>query len=459
MSVANVCKSLVERLSAAGEDLGLVTVTEDKLRYLADGTRREGPEPAVVIRPKITAGVSQALKICHAFGQPVVLQGGLTGLSGGARPKAGEVVLSLERLTAVEPVDRGDASVIAGAGATLQAVQEAADDADLLFGVDIGARGTATIGGAISTNAGGIRVLRYGMFRDQVSGLEAVLADGTVVSSMRGLAKNNTGLDLRHLVIGTEGTLAVVTRAKLRLHPKPNVSRNALCALPSLDDAPTLLHQMWAALGPMLSAFEGIWPNTYEGASEFCGIRPLATGAGLYVLLEMQGFGNASNPDAFENVLMAAYDAGLCSDIVVSQSGREFDDIWKLREACPEYTFSLGRLRGHDISLPLKAIAPFMEIAGTRIAELDREADIYVYGHLGDGNLHFVLNSRIADVISPDIYRLAAEFGGSVSAEHGIGTDKAPYLTLVRSPEELEVMRRIKQALDPQRLLNRGRII
>lgn len=455
---------LLQCLAAIDHDFGILTESGMIARHLADATRRSGPEPQLVARPKTTEAVSVFLGLCHELGQTVAIQGGLTGLSGGARPMQGEVVLSLERLTNIESVDDVSATIVADAGATLQAVQMAADAAGLAFGVDIGARGSATIGGMIATNAGGIRVLRYDMMRAQVLGLEAVLADGTVLSSLRGLMKNNSGPNLNHLFIGSEGLFGVVTRACLRLSPKPIAERNALCAVPSVESAMLLLTMLRKALGPQLTAFEGIFAPVYEGVAGMAGRTvPLAPGAPLYILAEIQMFGKQAAigaiSDIFDGVLMQAYEEGLCSDIVVSQSGREFEAIWNIREACTEFTFSLGRLTGHDISVPLVSMSTFMEKAAEALRTSDPQASAYVFGHLGDGNLHYVVKTERPESVSPGLFRLAASLGGSVTAEHGVGADKRDYLPLVRSPQELATIRSLKATLDPKFILNRGRII
>ncbi|MFB9949192.1 FAD-binding oxidoreductase [Rhizobium puerariae] len=452
--------AFIERLPAGGHDLGIETDRDMMARHLADATRKPGPVPSLVARPKTTEGVSAFLKACHDAGQPVAVQGGLTGLSGGARPLEGEVVLSLERMRSLGPVDAVSATIVVEAGARLQTVQEAAESAGLCFGVDIGARGSATIGGMIATNAGGIRVLRHDMMRAQILGLEAVLADGTVLSSLRGLMKDNSGPNLNQLFIGGEGLFGVVTRACLRLSAKPAAERNALCAVPSVDSALVLLQRLRSALGPQLTAFEGIFAPVYEGISAMRrGAIPLPAGSPLYVIAEMQIFGAQAGDDVFETVLIQAYEDGLCSDIVVSRSGREFAAIWDVREGCTEFTFSLGRLTGHDISVPLRSIPAFMAEAETLLAGLDPEAGAYVFGHLGDGNLHYVVRTGRREAVSPEIYRLAARLGGSVTAEHGVGLDKKDYLSLVRSPAELATIRMLKAALDPKAILNRGRVL
>ncbi|MEW5422807.1 FAD-binding oxidoreductase [Amorphus sp. 3PC139-8] len=441
------------------EDLGLMDEPDDLVRFAGDTSRAPASPPAFVLRPKSPAGVQAAMTLCQAFNQPLVLQGGLTGLSGAARPQTGEVALSTERLTAIEPVDVVGGRVTAEAGVPLERVQKAAEDAGLFFGVDIGARGSATVGGICSTNAGGVRVLRYGMTRDQVRGIEAVLADGSVLSDMRPLDKNNDGLDLKQLFVGSEGTLGVITRATFRLHPKPTIEKNALCAVAGPTEALALLSHLRGLLGPALSAFEGIWPNVYAGACEHIGQRPLAPGAGLYVLVEMHGFSGTTVEDALEQALLSAYEDGLCSDIVVSQSGRDFAALWELREACPEYTLSVGKLLAHDISLPLSVIPDFMARARSCVLAIDDQADFFVFGHLGDGNLHFLVQSREEGAVKQAVNALAADFGGSISAEHGVGVLKKPYLPLVLGTDEQLAMRRIKHVLDPTDILNRGRIL
>lgn len=449
---------LVEALSRLPADLALLSGERAVERYRVDATRRKGPVPEVVARPKTTADLSALLVFCNARRQSVVVQGGLTGLAGGARPQAGELPISLERMRAVGEPDIAALSLEVEAGATLEAVQARAADAGLMFGVDIGARGTATIGGMIATNAGGIRVLRHGMFRAQVMGLEAVLADGRTLTSMRGLQKDNSGYDLKPLFIGSEGTLGVVTRAKLRLLPKPRQERNALCVVGSVEHALMLLGHLRGRLGPELSACEAIWPNVYAGIVALRGgSGPLPTGAPLYLLVETQSFRDGED-DLFETVLGEAYEQGLCSDVVLSQSGREFDDLWKIRDGCTEYTATLGGMTGHDVSLPAPMMATFLTEAEPIVRSIDPSATICIFGHLGDGNVHYIVKSAEIAEISPKIYACAAGHGGSVTAEHGVGADKKLHLPLVRSSVEFALMRALKQAVDPNGILNPGRI-
>lgn len=450
---------LLAVLAQSGQDLGILQDTTDCAPYAADATRRSVSVPQLVIRPRDTAGVSAALAACHAVGQKVVVQGGRTGLSGGARVLPDEVVLSLERLT-----DCGQADVLAGqievgAGLALQRVQEAAASAGMMFGVDIGARGTATIGGMIANNAGGIRVLRYGMMRAQVLGLEAVLPDGTVLNDMRALEKNNAGLDLAQLFVGSEGTLGVVTKARLRLHPAPDFSTTALCALRDIDMALDLLLALRKRLGGALTAFEGIWPLVYAGATGMTGHSPLPQGAGLYVLVELQGFAGATRPDALEQALMCAYEDGVIEDVVVAQSGREEAALWRLREGCNEYSFSHGPLQAHDVSLPLRTLPEFVQRAGVLVSQEDSDAQVMIYGHLGDGNLHYLVKTERKAEVAAAVNQLAAALGGSITAEHGVGLDKRTYLPLVVGKAELGVAQRVIHALNPDGGLNHGRMI
>ncbi|WP_436644318.1 FAD-binding oxidoreductase [Microbaculum sp. FT89] len=443
------------RLSAgtvvAGPDVGP--------QYARDATATPGLRPELVLRPGTAEEVAAILKACDELRQPVVVQGGRTGLAGAARPLAGEVALSLERLTRIEPPDPDAMSIVAEAGATMQGVQDAADTAGLYFGVDIGARGTATVGGNLATNAGGIRVLRYGMYRAQLLGLEAVLADGAILGSMRGLQKDNTGYDLGQLLVGSEGTLGVITRACLRLFPKPETATNAFCAAVSVDAAITLLHRLRQRLGPFLSAYEVILGDLYGPVSEILGAAaPMPATAPIYVLAEMQGNNPDGDRDLFQDALMAAVEEGLLCDVVVSQSGRDYAGLWGVRETCSEFLFALGGASGFDVSVPVRRMTAFLDAAGVALARVDPQAQAYVFGHLGDGNLHYIVRTDRHGPVADTVLSCTAAHGGSVSAEHGIGIDKRPWLRLVRSEAEIDAMRRIKRALDPNLILNRGRV-
>ncbi|RJG46972.1 FAD-binding oxidoreductase [Mesorhizobium sp. DCY119] len=428
-------------------------------RYRDDPDGKLGALPQIVLRPRDTEAVAMAMAACNRLGQPVVVQGGRTGLAGSARVQPGEVVLSLERMTGLGDPDREAATITTQAGATMQAVQEAADNAGLMFGVDIGARGSATVGGNIATNAGGIRVLRYGMYRAQVLGLEAVLADGSVLTSLKGLPKDNSGYDLNQLFIGTEGTLGVVTRAALRLHPKPLSEVNAFCALPSFEAAIALLGLLRQKLGPLLSAYEVNFAPLYDDMiPSMAAPAPLPAGSPVYVLTEIQGNEPDRDGERFAEVLMQAVEDGIVSDVVVSQSPREFHALWAVRESVNPFLFAMKGLIGVDVSLPLARMKAFLAQTESAIRAIDASADIYVFGHLGDGNLHYQVLTADPATAYDIIYRGVAAAGGGVSAEHGIGLDKKRWLPLVRSDAELAAMRRLKTAFDPNNILNRGRV-
>ncbi|ANT54109.1 FAD-binding oxidoreductase [Mesorhizobium amorphae] len=428
-------------------------------RYSDDLSGKNGVRPELVLRPRTAAEVAEMLRLCNGIGQPLVVHGGRTGLAGAARVEPGEAVLSLERMTAIETPDREAATIVAEAGVPLQVVQDVADAAGLLFGVDIGARGTATVGGNVATNAGGIRVLRYGMYRAQVLGLEAVLADGSILTSLKGLPKDNSGYDLNQLFVGSEGTLGVVTRACLRLHPKPATEVNAFCALASLEAAIALLGLLRQRLGPLLSAYEVNFSPLY--GAMVAGMQapaPLPAGSPVYVLAEIQGTEPDRDGERFAAVLMQAVEEGVIDDVVVSQSPREFRALWDVREDANLFLFSIEGLVGVDISIPLARMAVFLRDAEAAIRTVDRNAEIYVFGHLGDGNLHYQVQTSEPALAYDIIYRGVAAAGGGVSAEHGIGLDKKKWLHLVRSEAEIAAMRRLKSAFDPNNILNPGRI-
>ncbi|MCO5071721.1 MAG: FAD-binding oxidoreductase [Rhizobiaceae bacterium] len=414
--------------------------------------------PAFVMRPRNTREVSICLSTCDALHQPVAVQGGRTGFHGGERACPGEAILSLERMTDLAAVDVAGGSIEAQAGVPLQRVQEAAVDAGMYFGVDIGSRGSATIGGNVASNAGGIRVLRYGMFRAQVLGVEAVLADGTVLTSLKGLAKDNSGLDLNQLFIGSEGTLGVVTRACLKLHPRPAAETAAFCAVPSLAAAVKLLSRLRVALGPLLSAFELIFADAFEGALALRDTQRPVAAAPFYVLAELHALHAEHDIDVFAAALASAHEDGIVSDVTLAQSPREFAALWALRDACSEHLSTLDRLVACDISVQPARMETFVAEAGDSIRALDPTARFPVFGHLGDGNLHYIIQTdRPADVVD-GVYRCVQRLGGSIAAEHGIGIDKKPYLHFSRSDAEIATMRRLKRAFDPNNILNPGRI-
>jgi FAD/FMN-containing dehydrogenase len=432
-------------------------------RYHCDWTRRNPQAPLALARPASTDEVSTILRHCHAAGQPVVVQGGLTGLAGGATPRRGELALSLERLCGVEAVDVASGTLRAGAGTSLQIVHEAAESHGLQFPLDLGARGSCTIGGNISTNAGGNRVIRYGMTRDLVLGLEAVLADGTVVSSLNTMIKNNAGYDLKQLFIGTEGTLGVVTRAVLRLHPQARDRLTAFVAVDSFEALVGLLGAMRRALGGQLSSFETMWSDYYEFAyaATAPGPRPFAERHSHYALIEMEAFDAASDRDRLEAALAAAIDERIAADAVIAASLSEAERLWLVRDSAGPLIPTLPHAIAYDVSLPIARMSDYLAAVETATRPLRGAQPLWVFGHLGDGNLHLVTSLRDPlDAAASDraVYEPLTGFG-SVSAEHGIGVLKHDWLPASRSDAERALMRQLKAALDPRHILNPGRVI
>lgn len=433
--------------------------------YHEDISHERSGTPWLVLRPASTAEVAECLRLCHRFGQPVVPQGGMTGLVSAGTPADGEIALSTQRLARIEEVDRASATITAQAGVPLQQVQEAADEAGFFFPLDIGSRGSCTVGGNVSTNAGGNRVLRYGMMRDLVVGLEAVLADGTIVDSTLKMTKNNAGYDLKQLFVGSEGTLGVVTRAVLKLHPKPSSQTVAFCSLGDFGQAIELLHFLRAGLAGRLSAFEAMWRNAYELVlATVPRVRaPLAAGSPLYVLVEALGADPDADASAFEHALGEALGKGLVDDVVVGKSPREVRALWEVRDAVSEAVLKLRPILSYDVSMPAGAMDSFARTIIARAASDWPDAKMGLFGHVGDGNLHLVADIG-ADgtpraVVDRLVYEATRDARGSISAEHGIGFQKRDWLGHTRSAQEIALMRVLKRALDPKNVLSPGRVL
>jgi FAD/FMN-containing dehydrogenase len=419
-------------------------------RALTDWTRHDPTRPAALLLPRTTEEVSRALAICHAAHQPVVPQGGMTGLAGGAIARATDIALSLERLSGIEEIDTASATLTLRAGTTLQAAQEAAADAGFELALDLGARGSCQIGGNLATNAGGNRVIQSGTARDQVLGLEVVV-------------KNNTGYDLKHWFIGSEGTLGVITRAVLRLHPQRAARHTALVALDHYDAAVNLLRRLSMRFGNDIGAFEIMWPGFYDFGVKLTGARsPFADAHPLYALIEHASFDASDDGERFSAALTEALDAGAIRDAVIAQSVADVRALWAIRECTAEFPVRLDAIN-FDVSLPIGEIGAFVERCR---AALDRRWPgnaSYFFGHIGDSNLHVTVDGHsIAGVdhhaVYAFVYEMLGPLHGSVSAEHGIGLLKREFLPISRSPAELAAMAAIKHALDPHGILNPGKL-
>ncbi len=460
MTTEQLLEALGKELESGGVIVG------DEVTSRGTGWGSEAPCVArAVLRPSTTEQVARVMRLCHDAGQPVVVQGGMTGLVSGATPTPNEMALSLERMTAIEELDEVGRTMTVQAGAPLQMIQERAREAGFLFPLDLGARGSCTIGGNVATNAGGNRVIRYGMTRDLILGLEAVLADGTVLTSLNRMIKNNAGYDLKHLFIGSEGTLGIVTRVVLRLRPAPRSQNTALVAVSELADVVRLLSAVDAGLGGGLSAYEVMWEDFYRIVTTppAKGKPILPQGSPYYVLIDALGADIETDAARFEKVLGECLESGLIADAAVAGSGGEREAMWGLRDDV-EQLFQLNPMWVFDVSLPIRDMETYVAGLRSGLGDLWPDHRCIVFGHLGDGNLHLAIGVGSGDPdtrrkVEEIVYAPLESLRGSISAEHGIGLEKMPYLRLSRTPEEIATMQALKKTLDPQGILNPGRVI
>jgi len=462
--------TLPERLAGIVGGPHVLTAPADVEPYLADWRGRYRGTARAVVLPASTEEVAAVVRLCVAEGAPMVPQGGNTGLCGGATPdtQGREVVVGLRRMSRVRAIDADNATITVEAGVPLAAVQEAAAEAGLHFPLSLASEGSCTIGGNLSTNAGGTAVLRYGNTRELTLGLEAVLADGSVLSALRGLRKDNTGYDLKQLFIGAEGTLGIITAAVMKLFPAPRTRVTALVALASVGDAIALLARLKAALSDRLVGFELM--SAFSLALSRKHQPELMPDYPWYALVQAdESAEGAPLAPVVEAALAAAIEAGAAADASIAQSADQAQRLWALRENISEAQRREGPNIKHDISLPVSAIATFMRECEGELASAFPKARLVVFGHLGDGNLHYNLSAPegveassfmdSGERANRIVHDAVARHGGSFSAEHGVGQLKRADLVRYKSPVEVALMRAIKAALDPRGLMNPGKVL
>jgi len=417
-----------------------------------------------IIRPKSTQELSKILTLCNKNQLSVVPHGGLTGLSEGALTKTNEIVISTEHMANIEEIDPIGRTLTAQSGAKLQSIQEAAEAEGMYFPLDLGARGSCTIGGNASTNAGGNKVIRYGMTRDLVLGLEAVLADGTIISSMNSMIKNNTGYDLKQLFIGSEGTLGIITRVVLRLQEKPLSQCTALLAADSFDKVKKILKHLDSGLAGNLTAFEVMWNEFYTLVTTPPALSnpPIQQNYPYYILVEYSGFNQAVDTQHFNGLLDAALKKNMIVEAVIAQNEKDRSGLWGIRDDV-EQQFQYGPIKIFDISLPINSMEAYIEEVRANLKKHWKNFHCTVFGHVADCNLHIITavgsgEKKAIKLMEECVYEPLRAIKGSVSAEHGIGLEKKSYLNVSKTEEEIKLMKKLKKSLDPNNILNPGKV-
>ena len=465
---------LLARLDAVVGPRGMLTDAADMAPYLTDWRALYQGSAIAVVRPASTAEVAAVVRLCAETKTPIVPQGGNTGMCGAATPDAtgNAVVVALGRMNRIIEVSALNSTLTVEAGCILANVQQAAADADRLFPLSLGGEGSCLIGGNLSTNAGGINVLRYGNTRDLVLGLEAVLPDGRVWNGLRGLRKDNTGYDLKHLFIGAEGTLGIITQAVLKLFPRPRGNVTALAGITDPAHAVELLALLREHCGDGVSAFELISRNCIEMVvRRIPGTRdPLSAPHAWYVLTELTSArDDGSLRNTVEQALAAGIERGLADDVIIAENDAQAKALWRMRESIPDAAKDEGLVYRHDIAVAVSQIPRFITTASAALEKAFPTVRIICFGHLGDGNLHFncfIPGRSRSDAVAramTDVNRIVhdivREFSGSISAEHGIGQAKRGELAHYKSATELDLMRIVKKALDPHNLMNPGKVL
>jgi FAD/FMN-containing dehydrogenase len=469
-----VASEALDRIRAIVGPRGWIAEPHEMAAYLVEERGLYRGRARVVVRPASTQEVAEVVKICAESGIGIVPQSGNTGLVGGGIPHdhGEEIVLNLGRMNRVRAIDPLNYTITVEAGCILASVQKAAADVDRLFPLSLGAEGTCQIGGNLSTNAGGIAVLRYGMARDLVLGLEVVLPDGRIWNGLRGLRKDNTGYDLKQLFVGAEGTLGIITAAVLKLFPRPGAVETGFIAVPNPTAAIELLARTRAGTGDAVTAFELISRRALEmvlrhipGTAD-----PLAAPSPWYVLLEASSGGSGGGLRmALEQVLADGAEAGLLQDATLAASGEQAKALWRLRESITEAQKPEGGSIKHDVSVPVSKVPEFIERASAAVEAALSGIRVVAFGHAGDGNIHFNLSQPVGadraaylarwEEFNRIVHDIVTELQGSISAEHGIGRLKREELVHYKAPLEIELMRVLKHALDPKGIMNPDKVV
>lgn len=436
-----------------------------KNRYVHIWKMDEGLLVQCVVLPRSTEHVAAIVKICHERNQSIVVHGGLTNLVGSTEVNNTDVVLSLEKLNAIEEIDAESRTMTVQTGVILEAIHSAAQSNNLLFPLSFGAKGSAQIGGVISTNAGGVRVLKYGMTRQLILGLEVVLADGSILSSMKKIVKDNSGYDLKQLFIGAEGTLGIITKAVLKLVELPQSRVSAFIGVASYTKVVSLLKFLDHSLSGKLSGFELIWKDTYKAMTSQPSMMspPLPHDYEYYVLIEMQGVDQVGDQMHLENCLAEALEKSLLEDAVLASNQSDLNWFWTIREDVAVLVSQMKLPQYFDISIPIPLIGKVIADMQAKLEKVTGVTHVYTFGHVADGNIHFLIGKKddspgLASTINDIVYAPLEAIGGSVSAEHGIGMHKKAYLKFCRNDIEIKLMKQLKESLDPKGILNPGKI-
>lgn len=463
--------TFIERIRQIVGAAGVITDAADIDPYVRDWRGNYIGKTAVVVRPANTEEVAAVVKLCAQTHTPIVPQGGNTGMVGGGVPDSSgdAIVLSLTRMNRIREIDLANNAMTVDAGCILQTIQNAALENDRYFPLSLAAEGSCTIGGNLSTNAGGTAVLRFGNARELVLGIEAVMPDGRIWNGLKALRKDNTGYDLKHLLMGAEGTLGIITGTVLKLFPKPQRTCTAMVAVPSPDASVQLLATIRGSMGDRLTGFELMSRVCVDHViTHFPGTaEPFEQRHDWQVLVELTDtLKDAQLEDALATTLEPAFESGLAEDAVIASSEAQAGALWGIREHIPEAEKARGKSVKHDISVPISRIAEFIERGDAALNAAFPSAQVICFGHIGDGNLHYNLSfpgvtpsaeqTRAANSI---VYALLDELGGSISAEHGLGQMKRDEITRHKSAVELDMMRAIKRALDPHGIMNPGKVL
>jgi FAD/FMN-containing dehydrogenase len=464
---------LIRRLQELVGSAGVITAAEAQEPYLRDWLGKWQGKVAVVVRPANTEETAAVVRLCHETHTPIVTQGGNTGMSGGATPddSGAQVILSTTRMNHIRAVDPINNTITVDAGVILAHVQEAARDVARYFPLSLGAEGSCTVGGNLATNAGGIAVLRFGNMRELALGLEVVLPDGRIWNGLRGLRKDNTGYDLRDLFIGSEGTLGVITGAVLKLYSQQHARATAWVGADSLEHLVQLLSRVRARCGDRLVAFEMMSGRSLALVLEHVSDTrcPIESRTAYNALIELSDTEDTGLQAMLEDILGQALEQELISDAIFSSNQTQTTALWKIREGISQAQVRAGKAIKHDIALPISALPQFVAQAEQALADSGMPTDLINFGHLGDGNLHFNVllppdtsyeeMKQATLVFNRLIHDLVVEFNGSISAEHGVGQLRRDEIRHYKSPLEMELMMRVKQAFDPNHIMNPGKMI